>query len=375
MKNRKTGRAIAAAAALTIATMTLPTVPAAADGETITPYQVLVLGDSISTGYGLADASQSYVSLLEQSMNQKVTNLAQDGMTTAELLQLLQTDATLQGAVASADVILVSIGANDVLQPILDNDVVSIKDYSTITELAAAVKANQLAFQRYLMKNIPPAVATANENINNIILQLQSTNSNAKLAFQTIYDPASIEDDETGLSSSAISTLNLFSSGLVYQFLEGSLNGNTLVPVGLNENIRDQAAAGSIYAADIYTAFKGHAWTYTNISNADVHPNAAGHAVIAEMLLASGYLPTVTEPVYKLGDVDGDGKVAVEDAVAALTEYARVSAALGEQFTPAQKAAADIDGDGIISVEDAVRILSYYAKQSAGLNPSFDDIM
>lgn len=280
-----------------------------------------------------------------------------------------------RGAVASADVILVSIGANDVLQPILDNDVVSIKDYSTITELAAAVKANQLAFQRYLMKNIPPAVATANENINNIILQLQSTNSNAKLAFQTIYDPASIEDDETGLSSSAISTLNLFSSGLVYQFLEGSLNGNTLVPVGLNENIRDQAAAGSIYAADIYTAFKGHAWTYTNISNADVHPNAAGHAVIAEMLLASGYLPTVTEPVYKLGDVDGDGKVAVEDAVAALTEYARVSAALGEQFTPAQKAAADIDGDGIISVEDAVRILSYYAKQSAGLNPSFDDIM
>lgn len=222
------------------------------------------------------------------------------------------------------------------------------------------------------MKNIPPAVATANENINNIILQLQSTNSDAKLAFQTIYDPASIENDETGLSSSAISTLNLFSSGLVYQFLEGSLNGNTLVPVGLNENIRDQAAAGSIYAADIYTAFKGHAWTYTNISNADVHPNAAGHAVIAETLLASGYLPTVTEPIYKLGDVDGDGKVAVEDAVAALTEYARVSAALGEQFTPAQKAAADIDGDGTISVEDAVRILSYYARQSAGLDASFD---
>lgn len=97
MKNRKTGRAIAAAAALTIATMTLPTVPAVADGETITPYQVLVLGDSISTGYGLADASQSYVSLLEQSMNQKVTNLAQDGMTTAELLQLLQTGCHFTG--------------------------------------------------------------------------------------------------------------------------------------------------------------------------------------------------------------------------------------------------------------------------------------
>lgn len=373
MKNRKTGRAIAAAAALTIAAMTLPAVSAAADGETIAPYQVLVLGDSISTGYGLADSSQSYVSLLEQSMNQKVTNLAQDGMTTAELLQMLQTDATVQGAVASADVILVSIGANDVLQPILDNDVVSINDYSTITELAAAVKANQLAFQRYLMKNIPPAVATANENINNIILQLQSTNSNAKLAFQTVYDPASIEEDETGLSDSAISTLNLFSSGLVYQFLEGSLNGNTLVPTGLNENIRNQAETGSIYAADIYAAFKGHAWSYTNISDADVHPNAEGHAIIAEVLLASGYLPAVTEPIYTLGDVDGDGKVAVEDAVATLTEYARVSAALGGQLTPAQKTAADTDRDGTISVEDAVRILSYYARQSAGLDASFED--
>ena len=104
----------------------------------------------------------------------------------------------------------------------------------------------------------------------------------------------------------------------------------------------------------------------------DVHPNAEGHAIIAEVLLASGYLPAVTESVHARGDVDGDGKIAVEDAVATLTEYARVSAALGGQLTPAQKTAADVDGDGTISVEDAVRILSYYARQSAGLDASFD---
>ena len=90
MKNRKTGKAIAAAAMLTIAAMTMPMQTVSAEDIVDAPYNVVVLGDSISTGYGLEDSSKSYVSVLEHHMNQKVTNLAKDGTTSSELLQSLQ---------------------------------------------------------------------------------------------------------------------------------------------------------------------------------------------------------------------------------------------------------------------------------------------
>ncbi len=76
------------------------------------------------------------------------------------------------------------------------------------------------------------------------------------------------------------------------------------------------------------------------------------------------------------GDVDSDGKVTVEDAVAVLTYYAQQSAGLEAKLLQENAAttedtaflAADVDGDGKITVEDAVAILTYYAKQSAGLD-------
>ena len=367
MKNRKTGKAIAAAAMLTIAAMTMP-MPTVSAADDVDPYSVVVLGDSISTGYGLEDSSKAYVSILEQHMNQKVTNLAKDGTTSSELLQLLQGDSTMQSAVAGADVIVVTIGANDILQPVLNNDVVKVDDYDNVYDLANAIKDNQIAFQKYLRANMPTAVANANANIDSIILQLKSTNDHAKLVFQTVYDPLSVDQDDTGLSSNALSMLSTFSNGQMYQYLNGSANGGTYIPVGLNQNLQTHAQNGEIYLADVYNIFLHHAWTNVNIANADVHPTATGHAAIANLLIDSGYFPTVTNTA---GDVDGDGNVAVSDAVAVLTEYARVAAGNEAQFNPAQKKSADVNGDGMIDVSDAVGILIYYAKQASGQTPSF----
>lgn len=368
MKNRKTGKAIAAAAMLTIAAMTMP-MPTVSAADDVDPYSVVVLGDSISTGYGLEDSSKAYVSILEQHMNQKVTNLAKDGTTSSELLQLLQGDSTMQSAVAGADIIVVTIGANDILQPVLNNDVVKVDDYDNVYDLANAIKDNQIAFQKYLRANMPTAVANANANIDSIILQLKSTNDHAKLVFQTVYDPLSVDQDDTGLSSNALSMLSTFSNGQMYQYLNGSANGGTYIPVGLNQNLQTHAQNGEIYLADVYNIFLHHAWTNVNIANADVHPTATGHAAIANLLIDSGYFPTVTNTA---GDVDGDGNVAVSDAVAVLTEYARVAAGNEAQFNPAQKKSADVNGDGMIDVSDAVGILVYYAKQAAGQTPSFN---
>ncbi len=36
---------------------------------------------------------------------------------------------------------------------------------------------------------------------------------------------------------------------------------------------------------------------------------------------------------------------------------------------------ADINGDGVISVEDAVAVLTYYAKTASGMQPSWADVI
>ena len=246
---------------------------------------------------------------------------------------------------------------------------VKVDDYDNVYDLANAIKDNQIAFQKYLRANMPTAVANANTNIDSIILQLKSTNDHAKLVFQTVYDPLSVDQDDTGLSSNALSMLSTFSNGQMYQYLNGSANGGTYIPVGLNQNLETHAQNGEIYLADVYNIFLHHAWTNVNIANADVHPTATGHAAIANLLIDSGYFPTVTNTA---GDIDGDGNVAVSDAVAVLTEYARVAAGNEAQFNPAQKKSADVNGDGMIDVSDAVGILVYYAKQAAGQTPSFN---
>lgn len=75
----------------------------------------------------------------------------------------------------------------------------------------------------------------------------------------------------------------------------------------------------------------------------------------------------------KMGDVNGDGVIGVEDAVEILTGYARQSANLNTNLSAEQILCADVNGDGMLSVEDAVCVLTYYAKASAGLDPSWDE--
>ena len=92
------------------------------------------------------------------------------------------------------------------------------------------------------------------------------------------------------------------------------------------------------------------------------------------------------------GDADLSGKVAVEDAIAMLTYYARTSAALDASFnedadlnkfayfladvdTESKLGMNDPDTGRKISVEDAIYDLTYYARKSAALDPQWPDII
>ena len=66
---------------------------------------------------------------------------------------------------------------------------------------------------------------------------------------------------------------------------------------------------------------------------------------------------------YTLGDVNGDTRITVTDALFAL----QISAGVGESWTDIQKMAADVNKDSNVTVTDALFILQY----SAGLRNSF----
>lgn len=79
---------------------------------------------------------------------------------------------------------------------------------------------------------------------------------------------------------------------------------------------------------------------------------------------------------YKVGDVNQDGEVTVDDASLILNEYAKKSAGLEETFTEKQKNLADMNGkrckintDKVDSatVDNASSVLERYARQAAGL--------
>lgn len=75
----------------------------------------------------------------------------------------------------------------------------------------------------------------------------------------------------------------------------------------------------------------------------------------------------------EIGDVDGDGKIAIDDATEVLKYYAKKAAGLsagqvGLNTTyPLSLNTADINGDKKIDISDATLILKLYAKKAADI--------
>ena len=72
------------------------------------------------------------------------------------------------------------------------------------------------------------------------------------------------------------------------------------------------------------------------------------------------------DPGFLLGDVDGDGKVSVEDAQLTLKAYTARIAGKDMNFDARQMKAANINSDDEISVDDAQFILIYRQQHRCG---------
>ena len=93
--------------------LVLSLLPMAAHAQTLETY--MALGDSITTGYGLASGEKSFAEQAAEVGSLTLNDsYATDGLTSAELLAQLSRE-DVKAAVTGADFITITIGGNDLL--------------------------------------------------------------------------------------------------------------------------------------------------------------------------------------------------------------------------------------------------------------------
>lgn len=235
---------------------------------------LVVLGDSIASGYGLAEytagtdysAPLSFANMLGAEYS-GYKNFAVDGRTSAQLLYSLnEPNEELAAALSKADTVVISIGGNDFLKPMLS----AVKSAALgDVELLEAIIGGEFKTEmlsgwsnRILLAALDAArevdVNAVAENIEKCAAAVRELNPNAEVIVLTVYDPFS----GNVLLSAA--------SDIAYEKLH-ELNGGI-------------SGIDGITVADVYSAFDGKAGELTNINKLDIHPNAEGHFKIYELL-------------------------------------------------------------------------------------------
>ena len=265
-------------AVLTTAALSLTMVPFAvtstASAETPT---VLVLGDSISTGYGLSDTDNSYASLVADYYGATYINYAQDGLKAEELKVSLE-NGTYDTELSKADYVLVTIGGNDIIAPALEiiQNVTkkygyNVDDYTSVKELISTFSSKDQAMVDEVIDELANTISTRKVSKDYVdpCFKYISTHTNGKVVFQTVYNPFSINTSS--------------SEWAPYKSRLDNINAKMDIYCNGMKNYYERYVKNysNIQLLDAYSHFAGHGETLTNIESIDIHPNQAGHLYLA----------------------------------------------------------------------------------------------
>jgi lysophospholipase L1-like esterase len=232
-------------------------------GRSPAPSSLVILGDSIASGY--PDGAHGFGAQLQRAFSLKGSaykNLAVSGADSGDLLQLLSGQPA---AVQSADVLVVSIGANDLLGPFVSdvNAALQSAGGTDASPQALASKpdtAKRLAAyweDERVQARYVRSIQNFSDHFINAMAYLRKLNPKARIYVLTVYDPF---DGLDGYGS-----LTGFSEKMVAR---------------INGVIEGDRTAGNYTVLDICAAFHGRTDALTNIRRLDVHPNRAGHDLI-----------------------------------------------------------------------------------------------
>ena len=277
-------------------------------------FKAVVLGDSIARGYGLENPeAMRFSALLEKSLEAAyeevdIFNYGVDGRTGGQLLEFLRKDPPKE--IKDCDCVIISIGGNNILKmldtaetafkALVELDPQAVADYfkysvappegeekdkfayacDTISSVFGAVNA---AFESDTFNSlITDAGKRLNEEIPQIIDEIRRLNPDAKIYFQTVYNPykginLSLKDIKEPLQLNVYGERAVAELNAPIKALEEEL-GYEVVPIWseFDKSGKDLVNAGiSLLPFDI---------------SVDPHPNRQGHELIAKI-----YYETITE--------------------------------------------------------------------------------
>lgn len=242
---------------------------------------LVVLGDSIATGYGLDGYSAGDNSSAQGSFANRLgalypeyDNFARDGLTTEGLLAMTE-DGSLSEALSGADTVVLSIGGNDLLMPLINAVIEAAESDPDLSGmLEGDVSGDYLDIMSELtMKLIEAAksvdISKTGGNLDGIIAGIRNENPDCQIIILTVYDPFE-----------GVSGMELFDVVAREKLAE------------LNGEITACADKNGLQTVDVHSAFSGGAERLTNITSMDIHPNAEGHAMIFTLLSEAADIPT-----------------------------------------------------------------------------------
>ncbi len=289
-----------------------------------------VLGDSIASGYGLENIYDSYSALIAIEKHYHIGNSAVDGHTSSDLLWVVCHDDVAREDITNSDLVVISIGGNDILQLLLNSDGKTLLDILTNGANSRAVKE---------------AVKNLKEKLLFSCTEIRTLNPQVPIILQSLYNPLHAHEDYKALAPTVDKLAPLFSEILLYvsQELE------------------------NIFIADIYTAFDNHynkTGDFSIIQSDGIHPSEKGHKLIAQEILKvidnleqQGLIEKASDRYYRLGDPDGSDSVTISDA----TLIQKYLASLVTFWDDIVLLSADADRDGSVTIKDATAIQKHLA--------------
>lgn len=268
---------------IVIIAASMPSSLSFAESNSQEKYSLFVLGDSISTGYGLTGYFEnktdisSYANKLAQEFSspEKYINKAIDGMTSAELLDAIQT-GEFDSNIENSDIIVISIGGNDVLRMLRSTimQAVGLDKNAPLSDLKNIDFTNEETMKQigfFFLSGeyrviFDKTINDFADNFTAISDHIYTQNPDAIVVYQTLFNPMS------GVSNLAA----------VDMLCESCVDGINAV---ISENIWvDTSKTNHKYIiADVHTIFSSRGSELTRINSFDIHPNEEGHITIFEI--------------------------------------------------------------------------------------------
>ena len=388
---------------------------------------MVVLGDSIASGYGLSETEYSYGEICADYFGAVLDNFAKDGLDSYELLDMVNNLTDQQKkSIENTDVVVISTGGNDIMQYTLKQ----ILDFAAKHDLladgytaddipespgASAIKMlDKKAFKEYAGSGMIAMIALNTEinaisqnlrlttgtnaygenkgiihneimvNIDSIVKKVREINPDAEIIVQTVYQPLQLSPEYMKQHSAGyaamLTQLRKAMDDIMDTFRKElqQIEGIEIIDV-----LDTYTANGEVTSSD---ANPGHAYYFTNMQkpyneeggegSMDLHPNQKGHLAIASLLIGKikvtdketgeSVQPALAErPV---DEITGEEIPAVFNQVyyslEDIADYPPLAMEKIVENIPDKVMPGDIDGDGFIDANDSTAILVEYASLS-----------